>query len=46
MALSQMVILHRLTARDPLRSQSNAGMELLFDDDAKADPATLNLLDQ
>jgi acyl-CoA dehydrogenase len=46
MALAQMVILHRLTARDPLRSQSNAGMELLFDDDAKADPATLNLLDQ
>ncbi|KRB86987.1 acyl-CoA dehydrogenase family protein [Noviherbaspirillum sp. Root189] len=46
MALAQLVVMHRLSPRDPLKPYSDAGAQLLFDDEANADPATLNLLEQ
>jgi alkylation response protein AidB-like acyl-CoA dehydrogenase len=46
MALAQLVVMHRLSPRDPLKPDSDVGAQLLFDDDATADPATLNLLEQ
>ncbi|WP_334186374.1 acyl-CoA dehydrogenase family protein [Noviherbaspirillum sp.] len=46
MALAQLVLLHRLSPKDPLDPGSDAGTQLLFDDDANTDPAILNLLEQ
>ncbi|RJF92508.1 acyl-CoA dehydrogenase family protein [Noviherbaspirillum saxi] len=45
MVLAQLVILHRLSPRDPLKPDSDAGVRMLFDDSAGGQPATLCLLD-
>ncbi|MGV3654343.1 MAG: acyl-CoA dehydrogenase family protein [Noviherbaspirillum sp.] len=44
MVLAQLAVRHRLMPRDPLQPDSDAGLDVLFDD-IGADPRHLNLLD-